>query len=282
MYNLNKMSVGELIRQGYDTSSLQNTWFVGKLTKEVRIGDTVLESGDLVAAIITNNMDDDLSLYIAPYSELHNITVHDIDILACTKNWDYFCEYGLRKIKFKAIRISDIAEVTELLNIDDNKSIKLASAMIEVKDEYNLYTDKLYDIGLYSEAYNDGDGGLISVGTFVALITALIWLGFECVHTNKTLVRITLAFGFGISLICLLYTIILTITVNTRMKPINEEHNTKVRKIISIVNGEKSNIENADEQVDEELDTLQKINKAFGEPLTLNKKKPRLVSKLIK
>lgn len=202
--------------------------------------------------------------------------------MACTKKWDYFCEYGLRKIKFKAIRISDIAEVTELLNIDDNKSIKLASAMIEVKDEYNLYTDKLYDIGLYSEAYNDGDGGLISVGTFVALITALIWLGFECVHTNKTLVRITLAFGFGISLICLLYTIILTITVNTRMKPINEEHNTKVRKIISIVNGEKSNIENADEQVDEELDTLQKINKAFGEPLTLNKKKPRLVSKLIK
>ena len=282
MYNLNKMSVGEIIRQGFETSSLQNTWFVGKLTKEVRIGDTVLGSGDIVAAIITNNMDDDLSLYIAPYSELQNITVHDMDIMACTKKWAYFCEYGLRKIKFKAIRISDIAEVTELLNIDDNKSIKLASAMLEVKDEYNLYTDKLYNIGFYSEAYDDGDGGLVSVGTFVALITALIWLGFECVHTNKTLVRITLALGFGISLICLLYTIILTITVNTRMKPINEEHNTKVRKIINIINGEKPNIEQVAEQVDEELETLQKVNKAFGEPLTLNKKKHRLVSKLIK
>ncbi len=276
------MSVGELIRQGYDVKSLQNTWFVGKLTKEVRIGDTVLENGDLAAAIITNNMDDDLSLYIAPYSELQNITVHDIDIMACTKKWDYFCEYGFRKIKFKAIRISTIGEVTGLLNIDDNKSIKMASVMLEVKDEYNLYTDKLCNIGFYSEAYNDGDGGLISVGTFVALLTALIWLGFECVHTNKTLVRITLAFGFGISLICLLYTIILTITVNTRMKPINEEHNTRVRKIISIMNGERTNIEKAAEQVNEELETLQKINKAFGEPLTLNKKKHRLVSKLIK
>jgi hypothetical protein len=66
------------------------------------------------------------------------------------------------------------------------------------------------------------------------------------------------------------------------MKPINEEHNTKVRKIINIINDEKTYEEQVAEQVDEELETLQKVNKAFGEPLTLNKKKHRLVSKLIK
>lgn len=263
MYNLNKMSVGELIRQGYDIKSLQNTWFVGKLTKEVEVEDIVLETGDLVAAIITNNIEGDLSLYITPYSELHNITVNDIESMACIAKWGYLCEYEFHKIKLTAIKISSITEVTELITIDDGKSIKLASTLMEVKDEHDLYTDKLYNIGFYSEAYNDGDGGLISVGTFVALLTALIWLGFECIHTNKTLVRITLAFGFGISLICLLYTIILTITVNTRIKPINEEHNTKVRKIIGIMNNEKTDIEQVAEQVNEELETLQKINKAF-------------------
>ncbi len=153
MYNVDELSISEKLQRNEPLSNLCDITFVGDIKDEIRIDNTVFESGDRVIAYITGPKEGGrYGVNIAPYEKLSNLNVDNVANFAGDWRSSDF-------IEFKNRSVSSTSELKKIINIDIERTEKLNDAFSRIKEiNYKLYDDR-YDAGLLDSWYFDYEIG---------------------------------------------------------------------------------------------------------------------------
>lgn len=153
MYNVDELSLTEKLQRNEPLNNFCDTIFVGNINNEIRIDNTIFESGDKVIAYITCPAEKAQSVvHIAPYEKLSMLSLDNVANFA--GYWR-----GTDFIEFKNRSVSSTTELKKIINIDTERTEKLNDAFNRVKEiNYKLYDDR-YDAGLLDSWYFDYEIG---------------------------------------------------------------------------------------------------------------------------
>lgn len=149
MYNVDELSLTEKLQRNEPLNNFCDTIFVGNINNEIRIDNTIFESGDKVIAYITCPAEKAQSVvHIAPYEKLSNLNIDNVVNFV-----DTWCrpEY----IEFKSRFVSSTSELKKLINIDAKHSEKLNDAFNRVTEINGKLSSDRFEAGFLDSWYFD-------------------------------------------------------------------------------------------------------------------------------
>lgn len=153
MYNVDELSITEKLQRDEPLKNLCNTAFVGDIKDEIRIDNTIFESGDRVIAYITPYAEkSQFVVHIASYKELSKLNIDNVANFA--GDWR-----STDCIEFKNRFLYSTKELKKLINIDIERTEKLNDAFNRVTEINSKLYDDRYDAGLLDSWYFDCEIG---------------------------------------------------------------------------------------------------------------------------
>lgn len=153
MYNVDELSITEKLQRNESLNNFCDTAFVGDINNEIRIDNTIFESGDRVIAYITRYAEkSQFVVHIAPYKELSKLNIDNVANFA--GDWR-----STDCIEFKNRFLYSTEELKKLINIDIERTEKLNDAFNRVTEINSKFSSDRYDVGFLDSWYFDYEVG---------------------------------------------------------------------------------------------------------------------------